>query len=461
MLAVGLSFEIILRLRRVRGPIESSNVLRIMAEAWEARDVSWTTKFTMISLASTLDAKKKFKKSRVTLMKLQRKHVNFFRPLRIYENIYEKMMKERESLDDPNFNSGSFQVDFASRFVPDQDNFLMTSDVILIPVLKINTGKIEKEETTKNNEEALCGKTKQEEMVKNKEEALCSISHFYIKCIVQYIYIINKINLVVLGLETFSLFWVFHFKMLIYLQTPLLFIFVQEFCIIQRYKKFNTRRNYIRNKTYSRYKDYKNMIVFFIFKCNDNPMKYILVEQNLWVLTSEAPSGTVALTALSFHSIAFFLISFPFCSPAIISLMSFSTSFLFTLLSISNPTPHSTHAYLQLVCCSAKNGQQIIGTPKLILSIVEFQPECVRKTPTVGCMSTSSCAHQLTISPLSLVSSINSGGNTEDSPLTRSGRITHKKWYPLLAKPHANSKSCSLVITVMLPKLTYTIEQGS
>ncbi|KAL0919875.1 hypothetical protein M5K25_011999 [Dendrobium thyrsiflorum] len=33
---------------------------------------------------------------------------------------------ECQSLDDPNFNFGSFQLDFASRFVPDRDNFLMT-----------------------------------------------------------------------------------------------------------------------------------------------------------------------------------------------------------------------------------------------------------------------------------------------------------------------------------------------
>ncbi|KAL0909084.1 hypothetical protein M5K25_023610 [Dendrobium thyrsiflorum] len=67
MVAMGLSFEILLWLRRIGGRIfssvviancsRSSNVLRIMAEAWEARDVCWSAKFSMISLASTVRRK--------------------------------------------------------------------------------------------------------------------------------------------------------------------------------------------------------------------------------------------------------------------------------------------------------------------------------------------------------------------------------------------------------------------
>ncbi|PIA52095.1 hypothetical protein AQUCO_01000168v1 [Aquilegia coerulea] len=71
---------------------------------------------------------------------------------------------------------------------------------------------------------------------------------------------------------------------------------------------------------------------------------------------------------------ALIFISLPFSSPSINSLTRLSTSFLFTLLSISMPIPQWTHAYLQFVCCSAKKGQHIIGTPAHTLSKVEFHP---------------------------------------------------------------------------------------
>nr|CAB3448064.1 unnamed protein product [Digitaria exilis]CAB3504518.1 unnamed protein product [Digitaria exilis] len=95
-----------------------------------------------------------------------------------------------------------------------------------------------------------------------------------------------------------------------------------------------------------------------------------------------------------------------------------------------------------------------------MLSNVEFHPECVRNSPVDGCDRTSSCGHQLRNIPLSFVSSKNSSGSTAFSPVTRSGRMTHRNGRPQLAKPHANSASCPGVITVMLPKLTYTTEPG-
>nr|AFK41700.1 unknown [Medicago truncatula] len=71
---------------------------------------------------------------------------------------------------------------------------------------------------------------------------------------------------------------------------------------------------------------------------------------------------------------AFCLIFFPL-SPTINSLISFSTSSLFTLVSISAPISHSLQIYLQFVGCSAKKGQHNIGTPAQMLSIVEFHPQ--------------------------------------------------------------------------------------
>uniref|UniRef100_A0A0A9GNT8 Uncharacterized protein n=1 Tax=Arundo donax TaxID=35708 RepID=A0A0A9GNT8_ARUDO len=114
-------------------------------------------------------------------------------------------------------------------------------------------------------------------------------------------------------------------------------------------------------------------------------------------------------------------------------------------------TPHSTHLYRQLVCCSAKKGQHSMDTPAQRLSIVEFHPECVRNTPTASCRSTTSCGHHVARRPRPLIASTNSGGSTAASPTTRSGRMIHRKSWPLLASPHANSTSSALVITVMLP----------
>nr|GLL37671.1 hypothetical protein DM860_006341 [Ipomoea trifida] len=58
----------------------------------------------------------------------------------------------------------------------------------------------------------------------------------------------------------------------------------------------------------------------------------------------------------------------------------------------------------------------------------------------------------------SLVSITNSAGKMEDSPLTKSGLIIHKNVTLLFASPQANSITCLAVITVMLPKFTYTTE---
>uniref|UniRef100_A0A7N0TXG3 Secreted protein n=1 Tax=Kalanchoe fedtschenkoi TaxID=63787 RepID=A0A7N0TXG3_KALFE len=84
---------------------------------------------------------------------------------------------------------------------------------------------------------------------------------------------------------------------------------------------------------------------------------------------------------------AFWCMSFPLLY-AITFRTSFSTPSLFTSESISIPTPHLLQENQQFVCCSAKNGQHIIGTPALILSIVEFHPQCVRNPPTDGWLRT-------------------------------------------------------------------------
>jgi len=89
----------------------------------------------------------------------------------------------------------------------------------------------------------------------------------------------------------------------------------------------------------------------------------------------DVPLGPVASYAFFFHFNAFLFISLPI-SPSINSLTTFSTSSRFVLLSIPLRIPHSVQANLQVVCCSAKNGQQTIGTPQDKLSTVEFHPMC-------------------------------------------------------------------------------------
>ncbi|KAG6657604.1 hypothetical protein CIPAW_04G101700 [Carya illinoinensis] len=137
--------------------------------------------------------------------------------------------------------------------------------------------------------------------------------------------------------------------------------------------------------------------------------------------------------------------------PPIISLTIVSTSTRFTSLLTSMPIPQLVQAYRQFVCCSAKNGQQITGTPLQTLSNIEFHPQCDRKVPTAGCARTWSWGHQFAINPLSFVSSKNSSGKIAESPITKSGLTIHKNECLLFASPHANSFRCCSVITVMLP----------
>ena len=63
--------------------------------------------------------------------------------------------------------------------------------------------------------------------------------------------------------------------------------------------------------------------------------------------------------------------------------------------------------------------------------------------------------------PLCLVSSTVCGGKIGASPSTKSGLITHMNFFLLFARPQANSSSCWGLMTITLPKFTYTTELGS
>ncbi|KAJ0929972.1 hypothetical protein HanPSC8_Chr04g0143991 [Helianthus annuus] len=99
----------------------------------------------------------------------------------------------------------------------------------------------------------------------------------------------------------------------------------------------------------------------------------MIVSASFSISKQEEPLAATAVSAVFFHSIAFFLILSP-SSPSINTLTSFSTSSLFTFLSISMLTSHSLHICLQFICWSPENGQHIIGTPADKLSMMEPQP---------------------------------------------------------------------------------------
>ncbi|WVZ66741.1 hypothetical protein U9M48_015925 [Paspalum notatum var. saurae] len=185
---------------------------------------------------------------------------------------------------------------------------------------------------------------------------------------------------------------------------------------------------------------------------------------NLSRLSRDDPPGATAALAFSFHSAALLLAAAPLpSSAAMSSLTAASTWARPTSRGISSPTPHSTHAYRALVTCSEKKGQQRSGTPARRLSRVEFQPQWLRKPPVAGCSSTASWSHHPTVSPRAPTASANPSGSAHPDPAappsrTMSGRTTHRNGHPEAASPHANSSICSLVTTVMLPKLTYTTD---
>ena len=118
------------------------------------------------------------------------------------------------------------------------------------------------------------------------------------------------------------------------------------------------------------------------------------------------------------------------------------------LLSSSILISHSLQMYLQFIGWFAKNGRQIMGTLAEKLSIVEFHPPCVKNPPIDEWLSTCSCGQQLIINHLSLVSSKNSGGKTDDSLLIELDQFIHKKYWLLLISPHPTS---NIFFQVTLP----------
>ncbi|KAG8662532.1 hypothetical protein MANES_01G120601v8 [Manihot esculenta] len=187
------------------------------------------------------------------------------------------------------------------------------------------------------------------------------------------------------------------------------------------------------------------------------------------MLREEEPPFSVAFLAISASSLTLLLLS-SLSSPSFIkSSTALLTSSLFTntpfcpsstpLSGTSTPTLtpifSTCTANFSLENWSAKSGHVISGTPLLIASSVEFQPQCVRKPPTAGCDSIITCGAQPHITrPLPLVLSSNPVSEIHFSisfdlspPLTTqiNGRLD-------ASKPKPSSISCEVGIFGRLPR---------
>ena len=172
--------------------------------------------------------------------------------------------------------------------------------------------------------------------------------------------------------------------------------------------------------------------------------------------SEEEPPCLKEDATLSFKSIALFFISVP-SSSTMSLLIAFSIFPLSTPSSNCMPILQTWLTNLAFTLWSPTIGEHSIGTPSLILSTVEFHPLCVQNPPTDRCANTASWGAQLMTLPLLFVVSLNSFGKSWaalDEPLTKPGRTTHRKGWPLLARPQAISTSSLSLVVIRLPMLT-------
>ncbi|WVZ94058.1 hypothetical protein U9M48_040000 [Paspalum notatum var. saurae] len=177
---------------------------------------------------------------------------------------------------------------------------------------------------------------------------------------------------------------------------------------------------------------------------------------------SEEPSSLIASMAFSLATASLSLSSFP-SSVSITSLTWASTSSAMTnslYPSISTAILISSTMNTLFMLCSAYSGQHIIGSPDMMASSVEFQPQCVTNAATALCCSTSDCGAQfLSTMPLLLVLSKNPAGSSRSKSgsgnwlCSSSGlRTAHRKRWPEVSKPRAISCSCEAEKAPLLPK---------
>ncbi|KAH0462732.1 hypothetical protein IEQ34_010307 [Dendrobium chrysotoxum] len=103
----------------------------------------------------------------------------------------------------------------------------------------------------------------------------------------------------------------------------------------------------------------------------------------LFKFSEKLPPGNRAFSVLSLISTTLFLIFFP-SSPFKIAFMALTNASLVIPESRFVPTPHIESTALAIILCSAKIGLHNITTSDIMLSCIEFHPQCVTKTPTAG-----------------------------------------------------------------------------
>ncbi|KAH0463237.1 hypothetical protein IEQ34_007819 [Dendrobium chrysotoxum] len=185
----------------------------------------------------------------------------------------------------------------------------------------------------------------------------------------------------------------------------------------------------------------------------------------------EPPSFRAALTA-SPISLAFSLILLP-SSPSITILTTSSTLSAATTSCrrshslTTTPTFNPSASSLVLAGWSECIGQAITGTPQLTASMHEFHPQWLMNPPVARWANTSSCGtHPLTTFPTPSTAFSNPADSrrlllSKAKMSARSAsRRTQRKRCPLRRSPEASCSACSSEIVDMVPKDTYTTEQG-
>ena len=212
----------------------------------------------------------------------------------------------------------------------------------------------------------------------------------------------------------------------------------------------------------------------------------------LWIRSSftnntmdsfEEPPDRIALSIVSRTCTAFLRIMSPIvlASKFISVLIAFSISShptvsahppfsAFTL----TPTPTVFSIKMAFIIWSDWIGMATMGTPKHMLSNVEFHPQCDKKPPMEGCARTCNWGtHSTYTIPLDFVLSKNPSGRMSDKSrsiflifdswewcleLEAAPRNTQKKRCPLFSRPSASSLICVPVSSTMLPKQIYNTE---
>ena len=99
---------------------------------------------------------------------------------------------------------------------------------------------------------------------------------------------------------------------------------------------------------------------------------------------------------MAFSSAAFVLIPFPSSAFNTVCKALVTPSFVIAQPSNSTPIFHTKETDLAFMLWSPKKGRRTMGTPAVMVSNTEFQPQWVANAPTAAWRRTSDCSAQLT-----------------------------------------------------------------